>query len=252
MDLTSYTFPVEERSIAVPNGDSDVINMDDRTSFLSSDYKALVRADTNEVVSIVRRTYKMIPNSELIDSLMGQLDDLDTPSQINELHSFSNNQRMRLMITFPEMTVKDGESEIAMALYLHNSYDQSEAIRMAFGAFRFICTNGMVLGMILGRFYSKHTAGLKMGDVQQSLSVAHENLPLIQSRINELQEARVTEDLEKRVEKQVGKRLTTSVARYMTGSQWDLYNALTDIISHQIQPRHQARYQTGVSKAFGL
>ena len=252
MDLTKYAFPIEERPIAVPDGNADMIDIDDRKTFLSSDHKALVRSDTNEVISIVRKSYKVVTNQELIESMLGQLDNLDSPSEIDENHSFCNNQQMRLMITFPEMTVKDRDSDIAMALYLHNSYDQSEAIKLAFGAFRYVCTNGMVLGMILGRYHRKHTAGLKLGDVQQSLSVAQESLPLIQTRINELQEMDVTPELETRVEKMVGKRMTTSVGRFMAGTQWDLYNALTDIISHQMQPRHQARYQAGVSKAFGL
>ncbi len=56
MDLNRFMFPVEERPVAIHDGRQDIMDIENRNTFLSADYKALVRADTNEPISIVRNT----------------------------------------------------------------------------------------------------------------------------------------------------------------------------------------------------
>ena len=55
------------------------------------------------------------------------------------------------------------------------------------------------------------------------------------------------------VEKEVGKRMAKEVLPTADMlSQWQLYNALTNIISHSIEQRLRARYQMAVSRVFQL
>ena len=120
--LNKYLFPVEERRIyfANPNNDPKV----------TKEYKAIVRTDKNKLVSVMQDSYKLIPNREVIMPLIEQLNSLDTKWNFDNSHSFVDSKRMRLQVTFPDLTMNDGRSDIALSLFVHNSYDGSEGVRI--------------------------------------------------------------------------------------------------------------------------
>jgi hypothetical protein len=253
MNLQDFMFPICERPVAINNGRNDITNWDNLSTFLSSDYKAIVREDTNENISIVKRTYQVVPNETLINKLMHELVLIDTPFKIDPSHSFCENNRMRLQVTFPDLTLKDDESGIALSLFLHNSYDMSEGVRMFWGAIRAICANGCVFGKVLSQFYGRHTQGFQIANLRETLTATYDMIPTIQNRIDELRSLPVTGKLKEDVEKEVGKRMANEVLPNSVHlSQWQLYNALTHIISHSIEQRLQARYQMAVSRVFQL
>jgi hypothetical protein len=247
-------FPVEERPVAIHDGMQDIMDIENRDTFLSADYKAIVRADTNEPISIVRNTYQVVPNRVLINQLMEELVGMETPFVVEPSHSFVMNNKMRLQVRFPELTVNDDDSDIALSLYLHNSYDGSEGVRAFFGAIRDICTNGMVFGKSVAKAYHRHTSGFQLGKISDSLSEVTELMPGIQSRINELIRRAPDEVLYESIEKHLGKRMLKQVhdsTEHFT-TQWDVLNAITYIISHSIDQRMRARYQLATSQVFAL
>jgi hypothetical protein len=252
MELRDYCFPVIERKVVVHNGQSEQIDLGDNQSYLSGDYKAIVRQDTNELISIVRDSYQIVPNETLIGQLMEQLDKLATPFEVEPSHSFVENNRMRLQVKFPGIQINDGRSDIALSLYLHNSYDMSEGVRMFWGAIRAICTNGMVFGQVMGSIYRRHTKGFQMDNLQNELSQAYEMMPRVKNRIAQLIEKPVNEDIKQDVESELGKKFAKPILEPEYESQWKLYNAITYAISHAIQQRYRARYQMATAKVFGL
>lgn len=255
MNLEAFCFPVTERSVAVDNATSPLIDIEDPESFLRNGYKAIVREDTNEVISVVKDSYKIVKNADLIDQLLRQLATCGYSFKIDASHSFVDNSRMRLQITFPELKLRDRESDIALSAFIHNSYDQSEGVRFYFGAIRVICSNGMVFGKILSKYYSRHTSGFSFEHLGAKLVEAREYFPELQERINRLEVLRVDEQLVENVSENISKRLAEeAIQKEEIGriSQWQLLNRLTNHISHEIEPRLQARYQDKVSKVFAL
>ena len=246
MKLNQFKFPIILRPVTVPDGVTGSVYQ------IPSNYKAIVREDTNEVISIVKNSYEIVRNKDLINNLLEELSTLDTPYRIDRSHSFVDNKRMRLMITFPDLTMHDENSEIQLSLYLHNSYDMSESVRMRWGFFRLICSNGAILGKILSQSYFRHTKGFKIGNLKDSLSATYDQIPAIQARIKELESTPVTQELMNRVEKGVGKKLSKRVFDQRPLTEYQMYNALTNYISHVMEQRHRARYQTEVSQAFRL
>ncbi len=255
MKLEPFCFPVTERTVAVDDFKSPIINLENTDTFLPNGYKAIVREDTNEVISIVKNSYKVVKNSDLIDKLLRELATCGQSFRIDPSHSFVSNERMRLQITFPELKLRDRESDIALSAFIHNSYDQSEGVRFYFGAIRAICTNGMVFGKILSKYYSRHTSGFSFENLGEKLAEAREYFPEIQERINRLELLRVDEQLVESVSTKISKRLAEQcIAEEEVGriTQWKLLNRLTNHISHEMEPRLQAKYQENVSKVFAL
>jgi hypothetical protein len=160
---------------------------------------------------------------------------------------------MRLQVTFPDLTFNDGKSDIALSLFLHNSYDGSEGVRMFWGAIRGICSNGMIFGKVLSKFYAKHTSGIRIENLKEQVQLTYGQIPVIKERIEILQNIEVTKTLQESVEKYLGKSVTKYVQEHPTPeNQWILYNYLTWYISHMIHQRMRAAYQMKVSRLFQL
>ena len=243
--LWKYLFPVTEKKVFIETENKSVI--------VAPMYKAITREDNGKLISIQSDTYKVISNAEIIKPLIEQLHELDSKWIIDPSHSFCTDQKMRLQVTFPDLTFNDGRSDIALSLFLHNSYDSSEGVRMYFGAIRFVCGNGMVLGKVLAKYYHKHTKGIPLNNLKAQIEETYNQIPVISERIQILQNLNVSKSLTESVEKNLGQRISKYVKEQKKPENvWILYNYLTWYISHNIEQRLRAAYQMKVSRMFAL
>jgi len=119
---------------------------------------------------------------------------------------------MRMQITFPDLYLQDHEFDIPLSLYLHNSYDMSEGVRLFWGAIRAICTNGMVMGELLGSFYARHTQGFSFENISQQFLQATNRMKDLEQRILHYESLTVDESLMSEVQKALGKRRLKEIA----------------------------------------
>ncbi len=77
--VEGFLFPVTERAVYVD---------DDKTYRPTKHYKAIVREDNGKLVSIMKDSYQLVPNSTVILPLLEQLHTLDTNWVIDPSHSF--------------------------------------------------------------------------------------------------------------------------------------------------------------------
>ena len=246
--LNNFLFPVAERAVYVD---------DDKTYRPTKHYKAIVREDNGKLVSIMKDSYQLVPNREVILPLLEQLHKLDTNWNIDPSHSFADDNRMRLQVTFPELKMNDGRSDIALSLFLHNSYDGSEGVRMFWGAIRFICSNGMVFGNVLSKYYRKHTSGLEINNLKTQLESTYQKIPVIQHRIEMLRNTNVTKKTRRDVEDHLGKHVIKYIIEQekqnkRAANLWVLYNIITYYVSHLVDMRMRAAYQLETSRLFKL
>jgi hypothetical protein len=264
MNLKEFCFPVEERDVYFTSqnkfydwtANSYIYKPTEKPA---RQYKAIVRQDNNSLISIVNKNYKLVPNAELIEQVMEQLERTDQNFSIDNHHSFVTDKRMRLHITFPELLIKDDPDDgIALSLYLHNSYDRSEGVRMFWGGIRLICTNGMILGKLLAKFYGKHTKGLRIEKLKESLESTYKMIPAIQQRIEVLDSLEVDKQLDTDCKEELGKTMykhlliENNVDSLQQLNQLQLFHLVTNYISHRINRELQARYQMRVSKLFNM
>ncbi|MFA6596095.1 MAG: hypothetical protein WCS69_00120 [Ignavibacteriaceae bacterium] len=116
--LINFMFPVAERKVYFGDENGNPV--------LTEAYQAIIREDNGKLISVMSDTYRIVPNAEIIQPLMEQLQTLDSKWIIDSSHSFVSDQRMRLQVTFPELTFNDGRSDIALSLFLHNSYMEAK------------------------------------------------------------------------------------------------------------------------------
>jgi len=78
--------------------------------------------------------------------------------------------RLKVTFTFTGVSVDiDRGDKLHPTLHAYNSYDTGWALRTAFGAFRVVCTNGMMIGKIMQKYRKEHHQGIDMDDVKQEI-----------------------------------------------------------------------------------
>ena len=220
------------------------------------DYKGIYREDNNKLISVVSNNYKLIPNKDIILPLLDDLSNLDSKWILDKSHSFVNNKRMRLQLTFPDLLIDDNESKSSLSLFIHNSYDMSEGVRLFWGGIRQICTNGMVFMKISEKFYSKHSKNVEIINMHEKIKKTYDEIPSIQRRIQILNDISANESkLINNIEKEYGKGISKYVDDEVQGKQlsmWQLYNIITYYISHYVALEQKAKYQIKTSRLFEL
>ncbi|MEX2347707.1 MAG: DUF932 domain-containing protein [Balneolaceae bacterium] len=250
MNLNNYFFDVEEQDISlIPNVGANLKPI--------NDFKAIVVTigGAEKVVSVAKNSYRLIRNKDLIDPFMENLEKLNVDWVIDPSHSFCLAHRMRLQVTFPGVLVHDGQSEIPLSVYLHNSYDQSEGVRLFWGAIRSICSNGMIFGSVLGSLYARHTSGFSFDKLEDQFKSITDKIMDVQTRIDQLKDRRLEEHFMKELQKALGKKRLKAIVstdRIPDKSQWELLNDITYYISHEVEKPRRADLQLKTSKVFAL
>lgn len=259
-DLEAFKFPVAERFVGVANGINDMIDIGNPDTHLQHGYKAIVREDTNKCISILRQTYKLQTNAEILDELMSKLKIIDKEFKINAKHSFCMDERMRLHVEFPGLIVEDEGGDLALSLFVHNSYDMSEGVRLFWGAIRVEDGAAFVFNGILKGYYHKHTDSLNLNNFKEELESTYGHIPEIHKRIEFLTSQIVDEPMYKKLKKNLGSTLVDEILpsgepadlKKRAMSMWECYTTLAKMVSNQIDIQYRARYQHALSKAFGL
>ena len=249
MNIQNFFFPVAEKPISLFERAPWENKIDG--------YKAIVATDNKheQVISVVKDSYKLVQNEELIEPLLDEVSKLGVRWRIDPSHTFCQLNRMRLQITFPDILLKDGDSDIALSVYLHNSYDQSEGVRAYWGAIRGICQNGCVFGDILGSIYARHTSGFSFDNFYEEFGYASDKIQDVQKRISQMESDPVDEELMKQLQSALGKRRfqeITDTDKVPDKSQWDLLNDITYYISHDVEKPKRGDLQLKISKALSL
>jgi hypothetical protein len=125
-------------------------------------------------IGIVSKEYVLIKHAEVIETATEAMKSLGTdPAEVQaELTLTEYGERMALSLYLPEKYTFipiDG-NELSMRLECFNSVDGSTRFRVMMGWFRFVCSNGLVIGVTQADIRHRHVEGLNLGDVSKVLS----------------------------------------------------------------------------------
>lgn len=156
--------PSESGRVYVPQLESSVTEV--------TDHYANVRSDTNGVLGIVGKDYRVVQNSEAfawLDSLLG------TEVKFETAGSLQDGKRAWVLVTLPE-NVEVGGDEVRRYIYCANSHDGTLAVTAAATNIRVVCANtlGWALSESRGRSYKfRHTGDLsaKLDEARKVLSL---------------------------------------------------------------------------------
>lgn len=131
-------------------------------------HKAIVRADTSEMVGVVSQSYQPLRNEHLFSTIEEAIR-IAVPEELLEgvmvrdrvAHGGSWCQREYVLPAYSEALVNTQfKTEIGLRIVAWNSYDGSASAGLMTGIIDFWCTNGMVVGRSLDRELRRHTTRL--------------------------------------------------------------------------------------------
>lgn len=124
-------------------------------------------------VGIVSPQYTLLQHHTVIDEALNAVRELGIdPSEITanvDLTHFG--ERMRLGLIFPEafgLTIT-GKDRMALRLECYNSVDGSTRFMAVIGWFRFVCSNGLVIGETKIDYRRRHNQTMDIGEIIQVL-----------------------------------------------------------------------------------
>lgn len=257
------------------------VTIKDHKNVSIKDYKGVYNSSIRKVVSVVSETYTLLPNKSVIDPVLNFLEK-EKIKYIFDRFSYVTDRRMRIHFTFPDFKIKDDTDEgIMSSIFMHNSYDMMESHRFNIGAMRQICSNGMTVERIIKRTKFVHrSADLEEKAVANVVSILKgfdKNKMLVEQYIQQLIETKVTvkflAGIATKMEAKIfahlmktiglcdadeGNRTIVRDVKDMDGDQvihqsmWQVYNILTQYISHITFQRYRLDYLRRVSKMFGF
>lgn len=125
-------------------------------------------------VGVVSKEYVLIPHKEVIDvAIKAFAEENIPPEEINaEMVITEYGERMALSLYLPnEFSFDPGDNnKLSLRLECFNSVDGSTRFRALMGWFRFVCSNGLVIGVTRSDVRRRHFGDLSLQDVHAVLT----------------------------------------------------------------------------------
>tara|TARA_R110000824_G_scaffold192753_2_gene374994 strand:- start:798 stop:1562 length:765 start_codon:yes stop_codon:yes gene_type:complete len=209
-------------------------------------HKFIVREDTEQVLSCMSNEYKLVTNQEVFEKSSEVIKEFE--GTLTETKIFGNGARARWRYRFPQ-TIKVGEDDMHPEIIMGNSYDGTSQVYMMMGAYRLVCSNGMIIGVTFGKFNNRHSVynpNVKQLDtvlpdmIRTAITAIENDLPELQNiKLNPSDVGKIVELFpEQSIENLVQYLLTHKPDTY-----WDLLNACTWMSTHVLNRKTEATHK---------
>ena len=208
--------------------------------------------DNDHIYSTVTQNYQLIRHEEAIDMVekaLVKVPEFGDAQRTVKLYG-KENGRMIVEYEFRDHPVYvDSTDRLYPRILLTNSYDKGKAVQLQFGAFRLVCSNGMVTGTKELAYRREHHQNIDLDQLQEWLFAAMDRFSeqnelwktwaddVIEqpAAISKVEDLRLTDQQTQEVlslpEKLTGHRLNLAE----TVSRWVLFNIMTQYISHHVK-----------------
>jgi len=195
----------------------------------------LLNEDRTKVFDVVSARYQVMPHNTAVDMIVGALEETFDSTVEYRVRSLNGGARIIATFDLPITPIKIGRTDISKVnMLVRNSYDRSWVFSAVLGAFRLICSNGMMIGEKFGALKARHVGG-DQDAVLEYVQGMIERAPKLTDTWNEWAETKVSH--EGAIELLVGEfpdKYILPVLReeLYPMSKWDLYNHLTRFATH--------------------
>lgn len=125
-------------------------------------------------IGVVSKAYTLVQHKEVFEAATKALEDSKIPaSEVKaSLNITEYGERMELSFCLPAQYNFDPGDGYPMALRMEllNSVDGSTRFQALLGWFRFVCSNGLIIGVTQSDIRYRHAGELQLGDVQNVLN----------------------------------------------------------------------------------
>ena len=212
-----------------------------------SGYKFIVRGDNDEVLSCMTNDYKVVTNEKIIKYAQPIVK--KKGGEFKEAESFGNGARSVMKWHFPNEKVTVAKNDtLHPEIIIKNSYDGTIGVNVIAGAFRLVCANGMVIGIVTNEYKNKHSIyNISLDNLESIIESTIENtkylfdkeLPaLIDNKINESHIVKFLKMFPIQANTIVTQRLIADRPKTF----WDLFNVGTNVLTHHMKRNSESTH----------
>lgn len=238
---TEYNFPVELKPVFISGKKDSYVEIPRK--------KAVVRTDINSTLGVVSNKYSLVSHEEVVNGFRNALKKTDYTEKIemarNGAFLFATYR-----LNSEKFEVQKGDV-VSLQFVVKNSYDGMNSLQVMFGAFRLVCSNGMILGKEMFTYTKKHMgseSSLNKDFLIERITLLAEQFHQVAPIMQTMSRTKITTTQEDRIfnPKQVHLPtylLTQAQERYSKEKDttvWGYYNALTASITHGLRTREGA------------
>ena len=247
MNIGNTIFPVKEVP-AIQLDSIGLMTLDGQDNLMKSGYKFIVREDTGDVLSCVTDKYKVVQNYSVIEAAEPILK--ESGAILTESESFGKGARSTWTWKIPDIKVKiDKKDFVNPTITIKNSYDGSVQLHILAGAFRLVCSNGLVIGTTISNKVNKHSIyNLNLDKIQESIkdtvnsiqTVFSNDFPkLVETKVN----PKHIQNLIKLFPDFTIEKLTQYLLGHKVHTYWDLLNAATWVATHVMKRNYETTHK---------
>lgn len=162
-------------------------------------YKLLRRDKDNSPITVVTNRYKIFQHKDALDWIFNNLDKTAVNYNINTFSTNEENRynRFHMTLTFPEISFNVDGSDTRASLDVYNSTDGTMSYITRFGAFRLVCSNGMIIGKKLFFEKSRHMIKMDPVDIYEKFEILSEEIDDFKVMLEKSQTVRINEEFTK-------------------------------------------------------
>ena len=237
--LEKVMFPVKEvPAIWADLNNGNILNK-------NTGHKFIIRKDTGQILSCMTNEYKLVKNETIINKAKPIIE--SNNGVLKEVRSFGDGNRMFTKWEFPDHKVKLSKSDVmSPEIVIANSYNGVVGVNIIAGAFRLICSNGAVIGIIAKKYTNRHLkSNVSLDNLDSVIEdtmnktklVFKDEFPiLMETKIKENHIIKFLEMFPIQTNEIVTQKLITDKPK----SFWDLFNVGTDVLTHNVNRNVQA------------
>lgn len=238
--INDIMFPVKEMPAT--------FKRDDGQTKQHTGYKFIVREDTGSVLSCVTNNYKLVTN-ETVDKASANVIKKEG-GRLKEVRTFGNGARSMVTWEFPDHKVNISEGDgLTPEIVWHNSYDGTVGLNILAGAFRLICTNGAIIGVLADKYKNKHSIyNVALEDIEGVIEeTIRKTKNLMKDEFPVLYQTPVKEKHIIELLKLFPMTASNYVTQYLIANKprnlWDLFNVATNVATHGMDRKIEATHK---------
>ena len=246
MKLEQTMFPVKEVP-AIQLDSIGLMTLDGQDNLMKSGYKFIVREDTNQILSCMTDSYKLVPNSDIIKAAEPTLK--QHKAVLRESVSLGDGQRSVWRWSLPESLIKmDKGDAMHPEIIIKNSYDGTLQVHILAGAFRLVCSNGMIIGNITSKHNYKHNVGnMNLDNLEEIIVNTIQQTEEEGKKLPLLKETKLNQKHIIKLIELFPSTMSEFITQYLIANKpktyWDLYNVATYINTHKMNRNYNTTHQ---------
>tara|TARA_R110000796_G_scaffold90152_5_gene193864 strand:- start:4161 stop:4958 length:798 start_codon:yes stop_codon:yes gene_type:complete len=241
-NIQNILFPVKEvPAIWKDKKNGNILNK-------NTGHKFIIREDTEEILSCMTDNYQLVDNNTIFeksDKLLSK-----QGGKIKEVKAFGKGARTLVKYEFGGHKVKISKDDYCTPEVIwQNSYDGTVGLNILAGAFRLVCTNGLVIGIVAEKYRNKHSIyNMELNDIEgiieetinKTKQIMTNEFPVLHS--TKVKNSHIVDIL---------KMFPIGVSDYITGlliaenpqNLWNLINVATNVATHGMDRKSEATHK---------